>query len=59
MAGFGHGLPLSRLYAKYWGGDVQAHPLTLYMTLTTTKCNMLQLIKYTCLDTLDEYVFTP
>merc|ERR1712232_362093 len=23
MAGFGHGLPLSRLYARYWGGDVQ------------------------------------
>jgi len=22
MAGFGHGLPLSRLYARYWGGDV-------------------------------------
>lgn len=23
MAGFGHGLPLSRLYARYWSGDVQ------------------------------------
>jgi len=23
MAGFGHGLPLSRLYCRYWGGDLQ------------------------------------
>lgn len=22
MAGFGHGLPLSRLYCRYWGGDL-------------------------------------
>lgn len=22
MAGFGHGLPLSRLYARFWGGDL-------------------------------------
>jgi len=23
LAGYGHGLPLSRLYARYWGGDIQ------------------------------------
>ena len=23
IAGFGHGLPLSRLYARFWGGDLQ------------------------------------
>ena len=22
LAGFGHGLPLSRTYARYWGGDI-------------------------------------
>jgi len=22
LSGFGHGLPLSRLYARYWGGDI-------------------------------------
>jgi len=23
LAGFGHGLPLSRTYARYWGGDIE------------------------------------
>jgi pyruvate dehydrogenase kinase 2/3/4 len=23
LAGFGHGLPLSRRYARYWGGDME------------------------------------
>ncbi|KAJ1489655.1 histidine kinase-like ATPase, partial [Baffinella frigidus] len=27
LAGFGHGLGLSRLYARYWGGDIQVQNL--------------------------------
>ena len=29
LAGFGHGLGLSRLYARYWGGDIQVSPAPL------------------------------
>ena len=27
LAGFGHGLGLSRLYARYWGGDIEVFSL--------------------------------
>ena len=38
MAGFGYGLPLSRLYARYFGGDlrlesVDGHGTDVYMNL--------------------------
>ena len=38
MAGFGIGLPLSRLYAKYFGGDIIiqntfGHGTSLYLTI--------------------------
>lgn len=32
IAGFGYGLPLSRLYARYWGGDLQVTPMDGYGT---------------------------
>ena len=30
IAGFGYGLPLSRLYARYWGGDLKVTPMDGY-----------------------------
>ena len=27
LAGYGYGLPISRLYARYFGGDLQVHPV--------------------------------
>ncbi|XP_066530001.1 pyruvate dehydrogenase (acetyl-transferring) kinase isozyme 2, mitochondrial-like isoform X2 [Hoplias malabaricus] len=32
LAGFGHGLPLSRLYVRYFQGDLQLYPLEGYGT---------------------------
>ena len=30
IAGFGYGLPISRLYARYWGGDLLITPMDGY-----------------------------
>ena len=32
LAGYGYGLPISRLYARYFGGDLQVIPMEGYGT---------------------------
>ena len=32
LAGYGYGLPISRLYARYFGGDMQVIPMEGYGT---------------------------
>jgi signal transduction histidine kinase len=34
MAGFGHGLPFSRLYARYFGGNVDIMSMEGYGTVS-------------------------
>ena len=42
LAGFGHGLGLSRLYARYWGGDIQVYPAPLCrLSKTASKSQLL------------------
>ncbi len=43
MAGFGYGLPISRLYARYFGGDVQLISLESYGTDVYLHLNKLNL----------------
>ncbi len=50
MAGYGYGLPISRLYARYFGGDLQIISMEGYGNLTDLTLMVFQtfIFSFTC-----------
>ena len=44
MAGYGYGLPISRLYARYFGGDLQIISMEGYGEFNTSYVSYFEII---------------